>query len=146
MKKRRGHSYPPFSHWRDVWNVLHEQGIAEIFLAFSNGTLLSGLGIWRFNDRLYEFGSNQSPESVAKKLYGNDAIKWEVMRWGRDHGAVSYDLMGCAPPGSGNLKEENIARFKKKWGGRFVPYVLLDKPGQGLAHRIAGKTKNTIGT
>ena len=141
VRKERKQAYPPFSHWRDVWTVLHRRGIAEIFLAYQRGTLLSGLGIWRFGNRLYEFGSNQSSESVRNKLYGNDLIKWEVMRWGRDRGAEFYDLMGCPPPGIGTPKEQNIARFKRKFGGRYVPYVILNRPGNSPAHRVVGMVR-----
>ena len=144
VKRHRGTWCPPVLEWELMWAHMRPSGAVEVFLAYQGDDLLSGLGIWRFGNLIYEFSSNQSVESVERKLYGNDAIKWEVLRWGRESGMASYDLMGVAPEGQRKAKEDNIHQFKKKWGGEYVPYAMVSRPGRGGVHWVASSLRRYV--
>jgi hypothetical protein len=103
------------------WKHLRPLKAMEIFVAKWQGQLIAGLGIWAFNGILHEFASVQSRESYEKKLYGNDVIKWEIIKWGHAQGARLYDLQGIAIHPA-NPKEAGIRQFKEKWGGQYVEY------------------------
>lgn len=103
------------------WKHLRPLEAMEVFVAKWQGQLIAGLGIWAFNGILHEFTSVQSLESYEKKLYGNDAIKWEIIKWGHAQGARLYDLQGIAIQPA-NPKEAGVCQFKEKWGGQYVEY------------------------
>ena len=114
-----------------MWKYLRPHGSVELFAARHQGEMIGGLGIWVFNGILYEFWSWQSERSFREKLYGNDLIKWEVIRRGHAQGHRVYDLAGVAP-NPANTKEAGIRRFKEKWGGRYIPYMTYEKVNPGL--------------
>ena len=56
-----------------------------------------------------------------------DLLKWEVILWGRQQGYSYYDLAGLNPRDDATEKERQIARFKRKWGGRDIPIHRLTR-------------------
>ncbi|MFC1932405.1 lipid II:glycine glycyltransferase FemX [Chloroflexota bacterium] len=129
--------FPSFGNLSVMWEHLRpEQGV-EIFVAKHNERKLCGLGIWAFNGIIYEFGSFQSDYSFEHKLYGNDLIKWEIIKWGHQKGYRIYDMAGVNPDPSSE-KEANIGRFKEKWGGRYVEFGEYSKP---LGNNLLGMLK-----
>ena len=102
---------------------LNKTNSEDIFVAKSGDNVISSLGVLRFNGQVSEFGSNQSRLSFEKKLYGNDLIKWTVLRHERENGSKLFDLSGVNPNPATD-KEKNIVQFKKKWGGRYQEYPI----------------------
>lgn len=129
--------FPSFGNLSVMWKHLRpEQGV-EIFVAKQNERKLCGLGIWAFNGIIYEFGSFQSEYSFEHKLYGNDLIKWEIIKWGHEKSYRIYDLAGVSPDPASE-KEANVRRFKEKWGGRYVEFGEYSTP---LENRLIDRIK-----
>ena len=123
-----------FKQWASWWKHLRPHNGFEVFAAKHDGKYICGLNVWIFNGHLVEFGSVQSAYSFEHKLYGNDLIKWEIIRWGHQQGYRVYDLAGVAPEPS-TSKERGIRQFKEKWGGRYVPYLTYYKAYPGWRSR-----------
>lgn len=123
-----------FENIAAAWRNLRPAGGIEVFSASLGGELIAGLGIWSFNGILNEFMSVQSKRCNSEKLCGGDAIKWEVIKWGHDSGARTYDLQGVAvDPAS--PKEAGIRRFKEKWGGVYTEIEMADGERSALGWR-----------
>jgi len=135
--------FPSFGNLSVMWKHLRpEQGV-EIFVARHDGQRLCGLGIWAFNGIIYEFGSFQSDYSFEHKLYGNDLLKWEIIKWGHEKGYRIYDLAGVNPDPLSE-KEANIRRFKEKWGGRYVEFDEYSKPLENRLFSTFKKAKRKL--
>lgn len=126
-RARRELPFPgPFRHYETIWNRLGQPGFVKFFVAKRGEELLSGLGVRVFNGIISEFNAVQSARSHAEKVYGNDLIKWEIIRWGKATGCRLFDLAGVVPePATG--KERAIRQFKEKWSGRLVEYEFLSR-------------------
>ena len=65
-----------------------------------------------------------APQEYDEKLYSQDLIKWEIIRWSKKNNCKYLDLTG-ASPNPLNEKESGILRYKKKWGGKQIPLYIL---------------------
>lgn len=109
-----------------MWdNLRTENTFFETFAAWHEGHFVAGLSIWGTRHCVGELGSFQSAYAFDRKLSGPDLIKWHVIRWAKSQGIGALDLAGINPAPA-TSKEENIRRFKEKWGGRFYEYVVLE--------------------
>ncbi len=109
----------PYSE--ELWRVFSESNSGCFFIAEKDGNVLAGLGVSFFNGFLNEWGAATSSSALEEKIYAGDAIKWEVIKWGRHKGFRFFDLSGVSPEPK-TEKEKGIFRFKEKWGGRLVSY------------------------
>lgn len=114
-----------FVFWQKLWQHLRPPGCLEIFTVRQHDKLVAGLGVWAFNGLLYEFGVVQDPALQEDKVYANDLLKWEVIRWGHAQGYRLYDLVGVALHPS-TPSEAGIRQFKEKWGGELVEFDEFD--------------------
>ncbi|MBT4612504.1 MAG: GNAT family N-acetyltransferase [Gemmatimonadetes bacterium] len=122
----RGARVTSAANYIDRHRLLRSIDGEEVYIAVHQGETISGLGVFRFNGQISEFGSHQTPESVAQKLNGNDLLKWEILRRERSKGGRVFDLTGVNP-NPASPKERGIAQFKAKWGGVFHPYPVLSR-------------------
>ena len=97
----------------------------ETFVASHDGQFLAGLSVWGTRDGICELGSFQSAYSFDRKLSGPDLIKWRAIEWAKSEGIRSFDL-GGVNPAPATSKEENIRRFKEKWGGAYGEFVVVE--------------------
>jgi len=94
---------------------------AQIVLAYENEKPIAGMGIIRHEDELLEIGS-AIPHRVGN--YVGDLIKWNIILYGKMNWCKWYDLGGVNPLPSSE-KEENIRRFKEKFGGEYFEYSII---------------------
>jgi hypothetical protein len=118
---KKGHRVYSYDNHRIMWKHLKKGNCVEQFVAYHEGRIIGSLGIWHYNGTLYEFASVQSEYAYENKLYGSDAIKWEIIKWGIQNGYRWYNLAGVNPEPK-TPKEEGIRRFKEKWGGEYREY------------------------
>jgi hypothetical protein len=83
---------------------------------------------------VYKGGAYYSSSCVhpdAGPLPVGHALQWAAMRWMKQHGIYSYEigiqLCGLAPHALWSEKEENIAMFKREFGGRTVAFWIGEK-------------------
>lgn len=128
---------PPFFPDEDMWNCLRnsEGNFVEVFLAKQGDKVLSGLGVLAFNKQITEIGAGNSNYALENKIYSNDLIKWNIIKWGNQNGYLAYDLAGVKPTPVTD-KERGIFRFKQKWGGELVTFPTYTK--------IYSKSKHTL--
>jgi hypothetical protein len=62
------------------------------------------------------------------------------MRDLREHGASWFDLAGYAESPA-TPKEEGIKRFKRKWGGRELPWPTFSRSVAGRVRRGMAKVR-----
>jgi len=108
-----------------MWKHFRRPGfVFETFSASIDGKFLAGLSIWGTRATVGELGSFQTQYAHDQKLSGPDLIKWRALEWAKDAGIATFDLAGINPCPK-NPKEENIRRFKEKWGGQYEEYLMV---------------------
>lgn len=98
----------------------------NLFIAYYKNIPISGLITWDFNGIINEVGVAHSNFALKNKIYAQDLIKWEIIKWGHETGKRIYDLTGVNPNPQTD-KEKGIYRFKSKWGGELVRYNIYSK-------------------
>lgn len=93
----------------------------KIFVAYENDIPIGGTSFSFFNDYINEWGIGRSERDQNAKLYSQDLLKWEIIKWGKKNECKYFDLTGVNPNPI-TEKEKGIFRYKKKWGGQFVNY------------------------
>ena len=111
--------------WLCTWDTFHEvdKCLFETFVATVDDEMVASLGVWGYNGYISELGSFQSNKNVNEHLFGTDAVKWEVIRWGSQQGFREFDLTGTVE--NATPKELAIRQFKEKWGGDVRPYLVV---------------------
>lgn len=125
--ERYGRTDITLDDFRSLWTHFRQPGFFfETFAARHDGELVAGLSIWGTMESVGEIGSFQSQRCFEEKLSAPDLIKWSVIEWAREVGVPIFDLAGINPSPT-TPKEENIRRFKEKWGGVLHEYLILSE-------------------
>jgi hypothetical protein len=132
---------------RLVWHHSGHHDYYRYYVAIHpDGTPLAVLGMYLFAGIATEVTSAISPEAIERKIPAQDLLHWEMFLAAKREGCHTFDLAGVSPDPK-TPKEENIRRFKKKWGGRYVQYEryewrhwLVSSAAQalGLMKRVGG--------
>lgn len=115
--------------------------------------------IWK-NQGIYYYGASDYEHRALMAPY---LLQWEALRHCKDHGCVSYDLLGITPPplptttnnntplpqrgrGGGWGHWAGVSAFKEKFGGTVVTYpeerqIVL----QPLAHTLLQLKRRLLG-
>ncbi|NQU79718.1 peptidoglycan bridge formation glycyltransferase FemA/FemB family protein [Candidatus Woesearchaeota archaeon] len=128
-KFRKGlkEQYFTFANFANQVKYLNsERTSMNFYVAACGDSVLAGLGVQRFNKNVYEVISARVTEKQWKKVPAGDLIKWQVIQDAKTEGNLRYDLMG-ADPLADDPKLQNIARFKAKFGGRFLKFIQFEK-------------------
>lgn len=101
---------------RTMWKFLSSAHIAHLFTAtFENKTLVTWV-VFLFNGALYyPYGASSSEH---REVMASNLMMWEVIKWGKAHGATSFDMWGALPPDA-NPRDPQMGfhRFKEGYGG-----------------------------
>ena len=92
------------------------------FIAFYNKKPIGSITLAHFNGYLVEQGITRSKIDIEEKLYSQELLRMEIIKWGKNNYGKYYDLAGISI-GDRNSKEEGIFRNKKKWGGKLITYI-----------------------
>jgi len=125
FRKKSGLLMPPFYPSERVWEKLRGKGI-DVFVAKKDGEIISGIGVAYFNRNVTEIAVARSSKEFNEKIYAQDLLKWEIIKWCSANGFTHYDLAGVAPEPI-TPKEKGIHQFKAKWGGSKIKYAYFDK-------------------
>lgn len=108
----------------------------------SEGKKLGFLGSYRYDGVAIEIMSALTPLAWQQKIPVQDLLHWEIIKYHKNLGDLYFDLAGFNPNPIAE-KENNIKRFKEKWGG--VEYdtssYTLDRrsPVKKLFHKLLKK-------
>lgn len=123
---QRQHRPPaiPKVFYENLWDLLGRTGKAAMFAVTFERQLIAGNINLVDSGTLY--GIDLASKQVCNNLRPNNLAEWTVIRWAIQEGLRTYDMVGANIP--------SIARFKKSFGGRFVPYVTFHRSKNRLAH------------
>ena len=112
-------NYPDF--FEHHWKLLHLNQLEHLFVAKSEGKIVSGILCSTFNGNMIQHGVVTSSELPNSGTF----LTWKTIQWGIDNGFSTYDMGGVNP--SPNEKEKRIDFFKSKWGGEKDNYLIATK-------------------
>lgn len=120
---KRQHFYAHTKRYHELlWETLKPVGITHLLKATFQGKVLSTWMLFLFHDTLYYPYGAWSGEH--KEVMANNLMMWEAMRWGKAHGAKSFDLWGAAGPET--PKDDSwwgFTKFKEGYGGELVEFL-----------------------
>lgn len=113
-----------FDYYKEFWHRFIDAGHGSLFFAeFEGRVVAAAFCIYSDKKGLYKDGA-----SLRKKMtYGaSHLLQWEVMRWMKDHGVMTYDL--CGTPHSSDIHNEHnpfygIGHFKTQFNKKVTDYV-----------------------
>ena len=112
-----------------IWNHDKNQDYYSFYVALDEKDSPIGvLGMYIYSRVATEICSAISPDAIERGIPVQDFLHWSLIADAKTEGCVIFDLAGVAPSPS-SIKEKNIKRFKKKWGGlyqEFAKYELMD--------------------
>lgn len=130
---------------RIVWEQPgHDDYYRYWIVADEGGETLAVLGMYLCGGVATEIASGTSPNAVARKLPAQDLLHWEMFLDAKRLGCDTFNLAGVSPDPQ-TPKEENIRRFKKKWGGAYVEYDRYEwrhwtlRLAESLRRRLSGE-------
>lgn len=92
------------------------------FLALFEKKPVSSITFVYLNGYILEEGISRSTTDIKKKLYAQELLRWNIIKWGKENNCRFYDLAGVKAENR-TSKEEGIFRNKEKWGGKLIHYV-----------------------
>ncbi len=83
-------------------------------------TVAGLLGVTWNNTGFYYYGAS---DHGSRALMAPYLLQWEAMKYSKEQGCATYDLLGIAPPDAGlGHPWQGISSFKEKFGGTVVTY------------------------
>lgn len=142
--RRQGFYAHSETYHRRMWKVLHPAGIAKLFTATYQKTILAAWVVFVWEKTIYyPYGasSRENREVMAPTL-----LLWEIARWGKNHGYKTFDLWGALGP---NADERDpwygFHRFKQGFNPQLVEligsYDLILHPILYRIYTIADKVR-----
>jgi len=147
--------------YKRLWNIFEPKGYIKLFLSEYEGEPISGLLVIPYKDICYAYKSGWSGN--YSKLYPNDTVWWEAIRWAKLNGYHFLDFGGICPEAALAIQQNKpipewtintFSRFKLDYGGQVLFYPdtfddinnpVLDWGYRTVYPRIhAPKIKNTI--
>ena len=110
---------------KDLYLLRKSGYINEIFVAYLKNHILGSLGIWGFRNFVSENGVNISSYAKKNKIYVQELIKDEIVKYCFRNDIKYYDLSGFNPNKNASDKEKSIKFFKKKFNGEKLLYEQI---------------------
>lgn len=129
----------PYEYYRDFWRVFQESGRGQLVIGYSEGEPVAGM----FGTVLGRTSSYKDGASTRHGRLPNGAMyrmQWELILWGREHGATVHDLVGSPP--SDQLDDADhplhgVGQYKLRLSKTVTDYVgALDLPLKRGAYRL----------
>lgn len=120
--KRQGFYAHNEQYHQLMWEVLRPAGMAHLLTATYQGKILVTWILFLFNGVLYYPYGASSEEN--REVMASNLMMWEVIKWGKSHGAKIFDLWGALGPNP-NPKDPwyGFHRFKEGYGGSLVEFL-----------------------
>jgi len=126
-------------YYQKIYELFHESGDCELFLASYESTPLAGLMVFSQGSRTwYFYGASNNRKREFMPTY---LLQWQAIQWAKNKGCTIYDLWGI-PDAPDEILERDFAnrsdglwgvyRFKRGFGGQVVraagPWDRVYKP------------------
>ncbi len=115
------------TYYRKAYDLFHQAGMAELFVAEFENKPLAALMIFAHGQRSwYLYGASNDQERNRMPTY---LLQWEAMKWAREHGCMMYDLWGVPDADETTLEAQfedrhdglwGVYRFKRGFGGQLM--------------------------
>ena len=125
-----------------IFDRLHKD-ISHILIASFQEEPLAAYHLFLFKDILYyPYGGSSH---AHRNFMAPHLLMWEVIKFGKSHGAKKFDMWGSLPAGYSETDPwSGFTRFKEGFGSRFVQFVgsydlVIDSimyPIYNLAYRV----------
>jgi len=115
LHTRRDQGVPiqPFKFFKNIKNMILDQGLGFILLAYKDGQCVAGAVFLHWHKTLtYKFGASSE---IGLHFRPNNLIMWTAMQWGCEHGFTCFDL------GRTDLENTGLRTFKSRWGAQEEP-------------------------
>lgn len=110
-----------FEYFKNIWEHLIKQNVAQLFLAYHKNQPLGGTIAFRLGKKVwYVYGASSN---YKRNLQASYKLQWEMIKWAKGSGCQIYDFRGV----SGDLNPANplygLYRFKDGFGAHLVEYA-----------------------
>lgn len=115
-----------------MWDVMHESGIAHMWTATYEDTILAAWIVFVWKDTVYY------PYGASSRLHRNvmapNLLLWEIARWGKQKGYKRFDLWGAMGPDPDPADPwYGFHKFKSGYNPKLVEYIgsydlIVNKP------------------
>jgi len=118
--RQKYHGHNDIYH-RTIFETL-KKDISHIFIVFYKNIPLAAYHVFLFNKVLYYPYGGSSEEH--KEVMASNLLMWEVMNFGKKHGAKVFDMWGSLPSNyNRSAPWSGFTRFKEGYGGEFVEFL-----------------------
>jgi lipid II:glycine glycyltransferase (peptidoglycan interpeptide bridge formation enzyme) len=126
FRKSRGFPLPPFHpNFMSMKLFSREHTSMDIAFASVNGTPIAAMGYVTFGKIVTEIAVAESEEFFRLKLSVNDLIKVKAIETYKLRGMKYYDVTG-GKKYTEDPKEQNINKFKRKFGKRLAEFQRIE--------------------
>ncbi|MCA9370910.1 MAG: peptidoglycan bridge formation glycyltransferase FemA/FemB family protein [Candidatus Peregrinibacteria bacterium] len=129
--KRDGFTALSPQKYKAFYENLEESFLIIAYHPENNAKPISGaLGVIWKDEAVYYYGAS---DHEFRALMAPYRVQWRAMRYCKENGCKTYDLLGIAPENAGPTHPwHGITEFKEKLGGKLVTYppeqVIVLKP------------------
>lgn len=119
---RQGFFAHNHTYHRTLWKLLHTAGIATLFTATYEGTILATwmLFVWN-NSVYYPYGASSRDH---REVMAPTLLLWEIVRWAKEKGYTSFDLWGALGPNPDtNDPWYGFHKFKQGFNPSLVTFI-----------------------
>lgn len=121
----------PYAYYRNFWRTFAEAGRGQLFLGYADGVPVAGMFATVFGTTSgYKDGASTRSGSLPNgAMY---RMQWELILWGREHGAEVHDLIGSPPSDRLDDPEHplhGVGQYKLRLSKQVTDYIgVLDLP------------------
>ena len=122
-RDRAGFYLRPREYYRAYWRLLAERGLGQLFFASHAGEPLSGAFVSLLGAKSwFKDGGSFRKEQGRMPSY---LLQWEVMRWLKARGVLSYDLVGVPPKAKMTPEHSlySLVQFKTGFSEEITEYI-----------------------
>lgn len=94
-QKRAGFFLRPKDYFSNYWRALARAGMGQLIVATHEGDVLGGVFVTIFGDKAY-YKDGGSYET-KRNLMAPYLLQWEAIKWAKNKGANSYDMVAVPP-------------------------------------------------
>ena len=121
--QRDGFMVRDISYFYDIWDLIIQQDLGQMFLAYVGEELVAGTIAFILGEQawyVYGASSNRHREKMPNHL-----LQWEMIKWARARGCHTFDMRGVAREIDGVPQGElaGLNRFKRGFAAEYVEYI-----------------------
>ena len=121
--RRDGFVVRDISYFYDMWDIIIQRGLGQMFLVYVDQELISGAIAFVLGHQawyVYGASSNRHREKMPNHL-----LQWEMIKWAQAQGCRVYDMRGVAREIDGVPQGEvaGLNRFKRGFAAEYVEYI-----------------------